>query len=143
MVEWVGMLSCRQFARGETAVPVSNAFTVVDDAAGMAAFEEGRVKPVTVLKATGANVVVFAFDAGTELREHTADEPALLQVLEGNVTVQLTGETVALRPGDLLHIEPGVPHSVEAAERARLQLTILMIDSPGPSHIPAPSLRQS
>ena len=124
-------------------MPETKVFTFVENAAGMAPFEEGRVKPVTVLKSTGANVVVFAFDAGTELREHTADEPALLEVLEGAVTVQLAGEMVAMQPGDLLHIEPGVPHSVEAAERARLQLTILMIDSPGPSHIPAPSLRVS
>jgi quercetin dioxygenase-like cupin family protein len=111
-------------------------FTYVDDAAGMAEFEAGRVKPVSVLKATGANVVVFAFDAGTELHEHTAKQPVLLQALEGALTVRLAGETVVLRPGDLLHIEPGVPHSVEAAERARLQLTVLMIDSPRPSHIP-------
>jgi quercetin dioxygenase-like cupin family protein len=122
---------------------MTDTFTVVTDAAGMAEFEPGRVKPVTVLKATGANVVMFALDAGTALREHTADEPALVQVLEGAVTVRLAGQTVALKPGDLLHIEPGVPHSVEAAERARLQLAILMIDSPGPSGIPEPSLRES
>lgn len=114
-------------------------FTTVDNAAGMAAYETGRVKPVSVLKATGANVVVFAFDAGTELREHTAQQPVLLQVLGGALTVRLAGETVALRPGDLLHIEPGVPHGVAAVERAKLQLTVLMIDSPGPSHIPLES----
>jgi quercetin dioxygenase-like cupin family protein len=111
-------------------------FTVVANAAGMAEFEPGRVKPVSVLKSTGANVVVFAFDTGTELHEHTAKQPVLLQALEGALTVRLEGETVALRPGDLLHIEPGVEHSVEAVDRARLQLTVLMIDSPGPSHIP-------
>jgi quercetin dioxygenase-like cupin family protein len=124
-------------------MPETNAFTYVENAAGMAGMEPGRVKPVTVLKATGANVVVFAFDSGAVLREHTADEPALVQALEGAVTVRLAGETVSLQPGDLLYIEPGVPHTVEAAERARLQLIVLMIDSPGPSHIPAPSLRES
>lgn len=114
-------------------------FTFVENAAGMAVMEPGRVKPVTVLKSTGANVVVFAFDAGSVLREHTADEPALLQSIEGTVTVRIAGESLTLQPGDLLHIEPGVAHSVEAAEPARLQLTILQIDSPGPSRIPAPS----
>ena len=56
-------------------------------------------------------------------------------------TIPPISEPIVLRPGDLLHIEPGVRHNVEAAERARLQLTVLMIDSPGPSHIPEPSLR--
>jgi len=111
-------------------------FTFVDDAAGMAEFEEGRVKPVSVLKATGANVVVFAFGAGAELREHTSQLPVLLQALEGTLTVQIAGQEFALTPGDLLHIEPHVAHSVTAGERARLQLTVLMIDSPGPSKVP-------
>ena len=111
-------------------------FTYVDDAAGMAEFDPDRVKPVAVLKATGANVVVFAFDAGSELREHTAQYPALLQALEGTLSVTIGDQALALTPGDLLHIEPHVPHSVTAAEQAKLQLTVLMIDSPGPSKVP-------
>jgi quercetin dioxygenase-like cupin family protein len=111
-------------------------FTVVDNAAGMAAYEPGRAKPVSVLKATGTNVVVFAFDAGAGLREHVAQQPVLLQALEGMLTIEFGNEVVKLRPGDLLHIEPGVPHSVEAAERAKLQLMVLMIDIPGPTKIP-------
>lgn len=117
-------------------MPNGVTFTTVDDAPAMAAYEPGRVKPVSVLKATGTNVVVFAFDAGTELREHVAQQPVLLQVLEGTLAVTFGDEVVKLRPGDLLHIEAGVKHSVEAAERAKLQLMVLMIDSPGPSKIP-------
>lgn len=111
-------------------------FTFVEDAAGMAEFQESRVKPVSVLKATGANVVVFAFPAGGELREHTAQYPALLQSLEGTLDVQIAGQAFQITPGDLLHIEPHVAHSVTAEENARLQLTVLMIDSPGPSGVP-------
>ncbi len=111
-------------------------FTYVERASEMAEFTDGRVKPVTVLKSTGANVVMFAFEPGTALPDHTAQQPVLLQVLEGSVAVHLAGQSIRLVPGDLLHIEPAVPHSVEAAERAKLQLTVLMIDSPGPSHVP-------
>lgn len=115
---------------------MSDTFTFVDHAPGRAHFEAGRAKPVTVLKSTGANVVVFAFEPGTGLPQHTAQYPVLLQTLEGSVIVQISGQTITLKPGDLLHIEPTVPHNVEAAERAKLQLTVLLIDSPGPSHIP-------
>ena len=115
---------------------MTKAFTFVENAAGMAEFVSGQVKPVTVLKATGANVVMFAFEPGTGLPDHEAQYPVILQALEGSVTVQVAGRSIALVPGDLLHIEPAVPHSVAAAERAKLQLTVLMIDSPGPSHIP-------
>lgn len=111
-------------------------FTAIDDVRPMAPLKPGGVMPVSVLKSTGANVVVFAFDAGATLREHTAIYPALLQVLEGEVTVSLDGLEVPLRPGGILHIEPHVPHSVHAADQARVQLTVLLIDSPGPTHIP-------
>jgi quercetin dioxygenase-like cupin family protein len=111
-------------------------FTAIDDVVGMVPVEPDRVKPVSVLKATGANVVVFAFDGGAELREHTALQPVLLQVLDGAVTVRLEGQVILLEPGGLLHIEPHVAHSVTAAEPAHLQLTVLMIDSPGDSKIP-------
>ena len=82
------------------------------------------------------NLVVFAFDGGSTLREHTAQYPVLLQTIEGTLTVAIGGESFELTPGDLLHIEPHVSHSVTAAEQARLQLTVLMIDSPGPSKVP-------
>ena len=94
-------------------------FTYVDDAASMAEFEEGRVKPISVLKATGANVVV-SFDSGAELREHTALQPVLLQAIERTVTVRIAGREFALGPGDLLHIEPTVAqaHSLREGQTA-------------------------
>lgn len=111
-------------------------FTLVDEAPSMAEYDEGRVKPVSVLKATGANVVIFAFDNGAVLREHSAMQPVLLQAVEGKLTVNIDGQDFELTPGDLLHIEPHVEHSVTAIGQAKLQLTVLMIDSPGPSKVP-------
>ena len=39
----------------------------------------------TVMGAEGARLVLFAFDAGQELTEHTAAVPVLLQVLRGHL----------------------------------------------------------
>ena len=102
----------------------------------MVEITSGRVHPVSVLKATGANVVIFGFTEGAELREHSARQPVLLQGLSGRLRVSIAGEERILQSGDLLHIEATLPHSVVALEDSHLQLTILMIDSPGPSHIP-------
>jgi len=66
---------------------------------------------------------------------HTALYPVLLHALEGTLTVTIAGQVFDLTPGDLLHIEPHVAHSVTVIDRARLQLTVLMIDSPGPSKV--------
>ncbi len=64
----------------------------------------------TVLKAEGARVVLFAFDVGQELSEHTAAVPILLQVLDGRLRVGADGERVELvarRAGP--HRGPGAP----------------------------------
>jgi hypothetical protein len=53
----------------------------------------------TVLQAEGARVVLFSFDAGQVLTEHTAAVPVLLQVLDGHLRITADGRTVDLRPG--------------------------------------------
>ena len=79
----------------------------------------------TVLKAEGARVVLFAFDAGQELTEHTAAVPILLQVLDGHLRVGADGEHVELTPGGLVHIGARVPHEILAMQPARMLLTML------------------
>ena len=79
----------------------------------------------TVLKADGARLVVFSFDAGQELSEHTAAMPVLLQVLDGRLTVTAAGRSVQLAPGGVIHLTARLPHAVLALEPSRLLLTML------------------
>jgi quercetin dioxygenase-like cupin family protein len=79
----------------------------------------------TVLRAEGARVVLFAFDTGQELSEHTAAIPILLQVLDGRLRVGADGEQVELVPGGLVHIGARVPHEIHALEPSRMVLTML------------------
>ena len=80
----------------------------------------------TVLKAEGARLVLFSFDAGQELTEHTAAMPVLLQVLAGRLTVTAAGRSVELAPGGIVHLTARLPHAVIAREPSRLLL--IMID---------------
>lgn len=79
----------------------------------------------TVLKADGARLVLFSFDAGQELSEHTAAMPVLLQVLDGRLTVTGGGRSVELVPGGVIHLTARLPHTVLALEPSRLLLTML------------------
>jgi quercetin dioxygenase-like cupin family protein len=79
----------------------------------------------TALRGEGVRVVLFAFDAGQELSEHTAAVPILLQVLDGRLRVGADGEQVELTPGALVHIGSRVPHDVLALEPSRMVLTML------------------
>jgi quercetin dioxygenase-like cupin family protein len=79
----------------------------------------------TVLKAEGVRVVLFAFDAGQELTEHTAAVPILLQLLDGRLRVGAAGKQVELSPGGLVHIGARVPHEILALQPSRMVLTML------------------
>lgn len=79
----------------------------------------------TVLRAEGVKIVLFSFDAGQELTEHTAAMPVLLQVLDGRLDVTAAGRTVELVPGGVIHLGTRCPHAVVAKEPTRLVLTML------------------
>ncbi len=79
----------------------------------------------TVMKAEGARLVLFSFDRGQELSEHTAAMPVLLQALDGHLEITADGRTVDLRPGDVIHLGTRLPHTVLAKEPSRLLLIML------------------
>jgi len=56
--------------------------------------------------------------------EHKADGRISVHVLTGHIQLRASGRTFSLRPGGLLAIDQGVPHSVEALEESAFLLTI-------------------
>ena len=76
-------------------------------------------------------LVLFAFDAGQELTEHTASRPAVLQVLSGRFRVTAGGETFAMGPGAWLLLDAHEPHSLLAEKPSRLLLSMLRPGSGG------------
>jgi len=70
-------------------------------------------------------LVLFAFDSGQELTEHTASLPAVLQVISGRFRVTAGGDTFEMGPEAWLLLDAGQPHSLVALEPARLLLTML------------------
>ena len=99
--------------------------THLTDVASLVEVNAGATVSRTVLKAEGVRLVLFSFDTGEELSEHTAAMPVLLQVLEGRLSVSSGGETVELVPGAVVHLTTRAPHSVVAQEPSRMLLTML------------------
>ena len=71
----------------------------IDDLAALVEVNEDATVSRTVLRAEGARLVLFSFDTGQELSEHTAAMPVLLQVLDGRLEVTADDRTVELRAG--------------------------------------------
>lgn len=113
---------------GTNAVPEGSGvgeLTYVEDLAGLISVQPESTVSRTVLKADGARVVLFGFDAGQVLTEHTAAMPVLIGVLEGRLRITGGERTVEATPGDLIHMDTRLPHTVLALEPSRMALIML------------------
>src|SRR5690606_31716302 len=97
----------------------------IENLSEVVAYDPERRASQVAFAAAGVRAVVFAFSAGQELAEHRAPAPIPLQALEGELRVAAEGRGVVLRPGSMLHLDAGVPHSVAADAAAKLLLCIL------------------
>jgi quercetin dioxygenase-like cupin family protein len=93
--------------------------------AGETQFAANGIVSRTLLKTPTLRVVLFGFDAGQELTEHTSPHRALVQILSGACEFSAAGKAHALKAGDLVHLPPGAPHAVKATERLAMLLTLL------------------
>ncbi|MDO5065864.1 MAG: cupin domain-containing protein [Propionibacteriaceae bacterium] len=99
--------------------------SVVKDVASQVQINESATVSRTVMKAEHCRAVLFAFDEGEKLSEHTAAMPVALQTLEGRLLIEADGQSVELVPGDLMHFGTRLPHAVTALEPSKLLLLML------------------
>jgi quercetin dioxygenase-like cupin family protein len=72
--------------------------------------------------------VLFGFDAGQELSEHTAAVPAVLHILQGEARLRLGEDHRDARAGAWVHMPPQLPHGVYA--KTPVVMLLLMLKSP-------------
>lgn len=78
----------------------------------------------TLVKEPDLRVVLMALRGGGRLEEHRASGPISVQTLQGRIRLRAAQQTLELSAGELLALEPGIPHDVEAVEDAAFLLTI-------------------
>ena len=78
----------------------------------------------TLLRTTNSRVVLFGFDEGQELTEHTSTQHAVIQILSGECEFSLAGKLHALKAGDLLYLPPNLAHAVKGTTQFSMLLTL-------------------
>ncbi len=78
--------------------------------AGLIEYQPGAVVSRVLLKNSGGVMTLFAFDAGEGLSEHSTPHDATVQVLEGEVTVEIAGEAHRVHAGETLRLPSAIPH---------------------------------
>ncbi|KGF20645.1 cupin domain-containing protein [Pseudoglutamicibacter albus] len=97
----------------------------IDNLAQHIEYSPNSTASAKLMRSEGVNVVLFAFDEGEELSEHTAAMPVIVQALEGELEITTDDQTVTLHPGGMVHFTTRLPHAVKALTKAKMVLYML------------------
>ena len=93
--------------------------------AELAKYQENAVVSNQVLRPRSGNVTLFAFDAVQELSEHSTPFDALLQMLDGEAEVIISGKSFRMQAGETIILPADEPHAVKATTRFKMLLTMI------------------
>jgi quercetin dioxygenase-like cupin family protein len=88
-------------------------------------YQDGSVVSRTIVNQKAGTVTLFAFDRDQELSEHTAPYDALVNVLDGEAEITISGQPYHLKSGDMLILPANQPHALQATQRFKMILTMI------------------
>ncbi len=91
----------------------------------LVSYQDGSVVSRQITKADAGNVTLFAFDAGQELSEHSAPFDALVQILDGEAEIRISGQVYLLSADEAIVMPGNAPHALKALKPFKMLLTMI------------------
>ena len=91
----------------------------------MVGYQDGAVVSRTLIDRKTGTVTLFAFGEGQGLSEHTAPFDALVQVIDGEVEITISGKPFRLGRGEIIVMPANEPHALKAVGRFKMVLTMI------------------
>lgn len=88
-------------------------------------YSEDSIVSKTILDKSAGTITLFAFDAGQALSEHQAPFDAIVQIIDGAAKISIGPEEFSVTDGQIVIMPANVPHSVAAAGRFKMLLTMI------------------
>lgn len=88
-------------------------------------YHKGSIVSREILKKEKGTVTVFSFDQGQGLSEHTVPFDAMVQVLEGEAVITISGEPHTVGAGQMIIMPANKPHSVSAEKLFKMLLIMI------------------
>jgi quercetin dioxygenase-like cupin family protein len=92
---------------------------------GLIDYQDGAVVSRTVIDKPAGTVTLFAFDKGQGLSEHTAPFDALVNVIDGEVEITISGKPSLVKKGEMLIMPANDPHALKALTRFKMMLVMV------------------
>ncbi len=93
--------------------------------ASLVDYQPGSVVSRELIRKSTGRVTIFAFDADEGLSEHTSPFEALVQILEGEAEITISGKPHRVSKGELIWMPAGQPHALKALKPFKMLLTMI------------------
>ena len=88
-------------------------------------YQENAVVSSEVIKKDTGIITVFAFDKGQGLSEHTAPFDALVNIIDGQAEVTISGKLFTVKKGEMIIMPANKAHSLKAVEKFKMLLVMI------------------
>jgi quercetin dioxygenase-like cupin family protein len=90
-------------------------------------YQPGSIVSKTLIDKKSGTVTLFAFDEGQGLSEHTAPFDAMVQILDGEAEIIISGALHHLKAGEMIIMPEDKPHAVKAKGKFKMLLTMIRL----------------
>jgi quercetin dioxygenase-like cupin family protein len=95
------------------------------DLTALVDYQSGAVVSREVVSRKTGSVTLFAFDRGQGLSEHTTPYDALVQVIDGEAEITISGRSRRVAAGQVIIMPANEPHALKAAKRFKMMLVMI------------------
>ncbi len=88
-------------------------------------YQANAIVSKTLLEKKAGTITIFAFDKDQGLSEHSAPFDAVVQVIEGEVEIRISGEPHQLCQGEMIIMPANKPHALKAISKFKMILTMI------------------
>jgi quercetin dioxygenase-like cupin family protein len=88
-------------------------------------WQQGEDSDRTLVAESDVRVVLAAMHSGARLTRHATAARFTLQVLQGSLAIEVSGDTMTLAPGHIVVLNRGVPHALTALTDCAFLITVV------------------
>jgi quercetin dioxygenase-like cupin family protein len=88
-------------------------------------YQPGSIVSREIVSRKTGSVTLFAFDRGQGLSEHTTPFDALVQVVDGEAEITISGRSHRVTAGQMIIMPANEPHALKAGQRFKMMLVMI------------------
>jgi len=91
----------------------------------LVSYQDGAVVSRTLISKSVGTVTVFSFDEGQGLSEHTAPYDAMVEILDGEADITISGKTQRVKAGEMIIMPANQPHALHGVKAFKMMLIMI------------------